>query len=139
MSTINKQLVQQMVNVVQDQHQLARMAEFFAPDFVNHLDHAPDSPLNSIEKAQQFFTQMFAAFPDLRVTIHHQVAEGDLVMTHKQFQGTHHGPFMGVAPTGKVVVFAVIDILRIAQGKIVEHWAIQDRLALMQQLGVVQA
>jgi len=136
MATANKQLVQQMVNVVQNQHQLARMGEFFAPDFINHLDHAPDSPLNSIEKAQQVFTQLFAAFPDLQVTIHHQVAEHDLVMTHKQFTGTHRGAWLGVAATGNRITFTVIDILRIEEGQIVEHWALQDRLGLMQQLGV---
>lgn len=138
MSIANKQLVQQLVNVVQNQHQLARMPEFFAPDFINHLDHAPDSPLNSIEKAQQVFAQLFAAFPDLQVTIQHQVAEADLVMTHKQFIGTHRGALMGVAATGKRITFTVIDILRIEQGKVVEHWALQDRLGLMQQLGVIQ-
>lgn len=137
MSTTNKTLVQQMVDTVQNQQQLDRMAEFFVPDFVNHLDHAPDSPFNSIEKAQQVFQQMFMAFPDLQVTIQHQVAEGDLVMTHKTFTGTHQGQFMGVAPTGKAISFGVIDILRVEEGKIVEHWAIQDRLGMMQQLGVV--
>ena len=137
MSTANKQLVQAMVDVVQNQHRLDRMPDFFAPDFLNHLDHAPDSPSNSIEKAQQVFTQMFTAFPDLRVSIQHQVAEGDLVMTHKCFTGTHQGSFMGMAPTNKEITFAVIDILRVVDGKIVEHWAIQDRLGLMQQLGAL--
>ena len=137
MSTANKQLVTQMVDVVQNQHQLDRMPDFFAPNFINHLDHAPESPLTSIEKAQQLFAQMFAAFPDMQVTIEHQVAEGDLVMTHKNFAGTHRGSFMGVPPTGKQISFAVIDILRVEEGKIVAHWAIQDRLALMQQLGLV--
>lgn len=137
MSTANKALVQRMVEVIQNQHQLDRMGDFFEPNFVNHLDHAPDSPLNSIEKAQQVFTQMFAALPDLRVTIQHQVAEGDTVMTHKIFQGTHLGAFMGMAPSGKPVTFGVIDILRLENGKIVEHWAIQDRLGLMQQLGAL--
>jgi len=137
MSAANKALVQRMVEVIQNQQQLDRMGDFFEPNFVNHLDHAPDSPLNSIEKAQQLFTQMFAALPDLRVTIQHQVAEGDTVMTHKIFQGTHLGAFMGVAPSGKPITFGVIDILRLENGKIVEHWAIQDRLGLMQQLGAL--
>jgi predicted ester cyclase len=44
---------------------------------------------------------------------------------------------MGVAPTGRPIAFAVIDILRLENGKVVEHWAIQDRLALMQQLGML--
>lgn len=137
MSAENKALVQQMVDVIQNQHQLERMADFFEPNFVNHLDHMPDSPLNSIEKAQQVFQQMFTALPDLRVTIQRQVAEGDTVMTHKIFQGTHVGSFMGVAPSGQPIIFGVIDILRVENGKIVEHWAIQDRLGLMQQLGLM--
>ena len=58
-------------------------------------------------------------------------------VTHKLFQGTHQGTFMGIAPTGRQIAFAVIDILRLENGKVVEHWAIQDRLALMQQLGML--
>lgn len=137
MSAENKGLVQQMVEVLQNQHQLERMADFFEPNFVNHLDHDQASPLSSVEKAQQSFHQLFAAFPDLHVTIQHQVAEGDTVMTHKRFDGTHLGTFMGVAPSGKPISFGVIDILRLQNGKIVEHWAIQDRLAMMQQLGLL--
>lgn len=137
MSAENKALVQRMVEVIQNQHQLERMADFFEPNFVNHLDHMLDSPLNSIEKVQQVFHQMFTALPDLRVTIQRQVAEGDTVMTHKIFEGTHLGIFMGVAPSGQPITFGVIDILRVENGKIVEHWAIQDRLGLMQQLGLM--
>jgi len=64
---------------------------------------------------------------------------GDLspVVADKNFRGTHQGEFMGVAPTGRQVEFAVIDILRLDQGKVVEHWAVQDRLALMQQMGLL--
>jgi len=139
MSTENKMLVQRMVEVVQNQHQLERLVDFFEPNFVNHLDHDPGSPLNSIEKAQQMFSQMFTAFPDLRVTIQQQVAEGDTVMTHKIFEGTHHGAFLGAAPSGKLIRFGVIDILRLENGKIVEHMAIQDRLGMLQQLGLLPA
>ena len=71
MSAENKAIVQRMVEIIQNQHQLERMRDFFEPNFVNHLDHDPASPLNSIEKAQQVFTQLFAALPDLRVTIQH--------------------------------------------------------------------
>ena len=111
---------------------------FFAPNFINHLE-APDlsSELNAAERAKIVFRQLFTAFPDLHVTIHDQVAEGDRVVTHKSFQGTHQGLFMGVAPTGRQIEFAVIDILRLENDTVVEHWAVQDRLALMQQLGML--
>jgi len=137
MSAVNKAFVQRMVEVIQNQHQLEQMTDFFEPNFINHLDHDPASPLTSVEKAQQSFRQLFSAFPDLRVTIEHQVAEGDTVMTHKRFYGTHLGSFMGTAPSGKSISFGVIDVLRLEHGKIVEHWAIQDRLALMQEVGLL--
>jgi predicted ester cyclase len=138
MSEANKATVRRLVEEVQNRHDLARMDAFFIPNFINHLE-APDlsAEHTTVERAKIAFREMFTAFPDLHVTIQDQVAEGDKVVTHKLFQGTHHGTFMGLAPTGRQIAFAVIDILRLDNGKVVEHWAIQDRLALMQQLGIL--
>ena len=58
-------------------------------------------------------------------------------MTRKAFHGTHTGPLMGIPPTGKRVTIDVIDIVRVANGQIVEHWNIVDQMGLMQQLGVI--
>jgi predicted ester cyclase len=140
MSEANKATVRRLIEEVQNGHDLARIDAFFTPNFINHLE-APDrsSEHNAVERAKIALRELFAAFPDLHVTIHDQVAEGDKVVTHKLFQGTHQGTFMGVAPTGRQIAFTVIDILRLEHGKVVEHWAIQDRLALMQQLGMLPA
>lgn len=137
MSEENKALVRRMVEVVQSGHQLARMEAFFDANFVNHLETPdPTDTSTAVDRARAVFSQMFAAFPDLHVTIQDQVAEGDKVVTYKIFRGTHQGLFMGVQPTGQPVEFAVIDILRLKNGKITEHWALQDQLSLMQQLGL---
>jgi predicted ester cyclase len=77
--------------------------------------------------------------PDLHVTIHQQLAEGDQVMTYKTLHGTHLGEFMGIPPTGKQVSFDLIDIFDIANGKIIAHRAVVNMLGLLQQLGVVPA
>ena len=53
--------------------------------------------------------------------------------------GTHEGKFTGVAPTGKQVTMAGVDIFRIAGGKIVELWNQEDVLGMMQQIGAVPA
>lgn len=136
----NKAIVRQLVEELQNRHNLDSIDTFFAPNFVNHLEDADaDSAISAAERAKITFRAMFAAIPDLHVTIQDQVAEGDKVVTRKLLQGTHQGVFMGVAPTGKPIAFAVIDILRLENGKVVEHWAIQDRLALMQQLGLLPA
>jgi predicted ester cyclase len=138
MSEGNKATVRRLVEEVQNRHRLECIEEFFDLNFINHLEASEQSSaFNAVERAKIVFGQLFTAFPDLHATIQDQVAEGDKVVTRKIFRGTHQGEFMGVAPTGRQIEFAVIDILRLENGKIVEHWAVQDRLALMQQLGLL--
>ena len=128
----NKAIIRRFVEEVQSKHDIDLMDELFSPDF---YDHGTTS--HTLAEAKQFFAMLFAAFPDIHADIHDQVAEGDKVVTRKTFQGTHEGEFMGIPPTGKKVAFDVIDIFRIANGRIVEHWYVGDMMALMQQLGAV--
>ena len=79
------------------------------------------------------------AFPKQRVTMRDMAADGDKVWTHKTFETVHEGEFMGIAPTGKTITVDAIDIMRMADGKIVEHWAVQDMWGLMRQLGAVMS
>jgi predicted ester cyclase len=46
---------------------------------------------------------------------------------------------MGIPPTGRNVSFGVIDIIRMADGKFMEHWGQMDSMSLMQQLGAIPA
>ena len=78
-----------------------------------------------------------SAFPDFKATIDDIIAEGDKVVIRQTFSGTHKGEFMGIAPTGKRVSFGVMDIVRIAGGKFVEHWGQMDSMGMMQQLGAI--
>jgi predicted ester cyclase len=85
------------------------------------------------------FAMFFNAFPDLHVVIHDQVAEGDRVVTRKTFHGTHQGDLIGIPATGRSVAFDVIDILRVQNGKITDHWNVVDQLGLMHQIGAIPA
>lgn len=112
---------------------LALYDETVSPEFHNHTAHDGRDP--GPEGARFFFTQVLRpAFPDLEVTIHDQVAEDDVVVTRKSYSATHQGEFMGVPATGKPVSFAVIDIIRLKDGKYLEHWANADMLGLLNQL-----
>ncbi len=128
----NKAIIRRFVEEVQSKHDIDLMDELFSPDF---YDHGTTS--HTLEEAKQFFAMLFAAFPDIRADIHDQIAEGDKVVTRKTFHATHQGEFMGLPPTGKKVAFDVIDIFRIANGRIAEHWFVGDMMALMQQIGAV--
>jgi predicted ester cyclase len=105
------------------------------PDVVDH-SRPPGIPAGA-EGVRRQFDGFRAAFAGFRATILDQVAEGDKVVTRKVFRGTHTGPFQGVDPTGREVEIHVIDIVRVADGRIVEHWNCVDRLGLMAQLGAL--
>ena len=80
-----------------------------------------------------------SAFPDFKATINDLIAEGDKVVIHMTWNGTQQGEFMGIPPTGKRISVGIFDILRIAEGQTMEHWGLMDRMAMMQQLGVIPA
>ncbi|HLO29529.1 MAG TPA: ester cyclase [Anaerolineales bacterium] len=107
----------------------------FSPSFVDHAVR-PGMP-QGIEGTRLFFNMLFTAFPDLRATIQDIIAEGDKVVDRMTCEGTHQGMFMGAPPTGKRVMWSFIDINRIVDGKVVEHWAEVDTIGIMQQLGLV--
>ena len=110
----------------------AAIDELIAPDFVGRLGGGPD--ILGVEGYKQFFTAVFAAFPDCRATVEQMLAEGDRVAAHWSFQGTHQGEYAGIAATGKNVTSTTTAIYRIANGKIAEIWGDSDNLGLLQQL-----
>ena len=88
-------------------------------------------------ETRQRIPALRAAFPDLKVTIERQMAEGDLVCTHAWFEGTHAGTWLGIAPTGKPVRFQNVSIDRVTDGKVVQHNAESGWLSLLMTLGVL--
>ena len=107
-----------------------------SPDFVERSGVFPSFPTTR-DGMKQLFTMLHEAFPDLHPTIHDQIGEGDKVVTRKTLHGTHQGELIGIPPTGKQVAIEVIDILRVEDGKLVDHWAVVDQLGLMQQIGAI--
>ena len=132
----NKALVRQLVEEVINQGNIRVIDELLIPDFIEHEELPPGIPPGR-EASKALFTMLRSAFPDIKATIEHLIAEGDKVVLHMTWTGTHEGEFMGIPPTGKSISINVIDILGIAEGKFVEHWGVMDSMAMMQQLGVV--
>ena len=132
----NKALVRQMVEEIFNRGNMSRADEFLAPDFVEREELPPGIPRDR-EGVKQLTIMLRSAFPDFKATIDDIVAEGDKVVIRQTWSGTHKGEFMGIPPTGKSVSFGVIDIIRIAGGKFVEHWGQMDSMGMMQQLGAI--
>jgi steroid delta-isomerase-like uncharacterized protein len=131
----NKALVRRFVDEVQSQGNVNAVDEFCSPEFVNH-SAPPGLPLD--REGIKIVTAMFrSAFPDSYFTVEDMMAEGDKVATRKTFHGTHQGEFMGIPPTGRQVSMGLIDIVRISDERVVEHWSMGDNFGMMQQLGVI--
>ena len=131
----NKALVRRFVDEVQSGGNIDLIDEVCSPGFVNH-SAPPGIPAD--REGIKILTAMFrGAFPDSHFTIEDMVAEGDKVVTRKTFHCTHEGEFMGMPPSGRAVSMGLIDIVRISDGRVVEHWSVGDSLGMMQQLGVM--
>jgi len=137
----NKGVVRRFVEEFQNQARVGVLDELLSRDFVNHSGTVKDIP--GMEGATDFegmleIDRMYRrSFPNQRVTILDQAAEGDKVWTYKRFETVHEGEFMGIAPTGKSIRADAIDIMRVVDAMIVEHWAVQDIWGVMRQLGAV--
>ncbi len=78
---------------------------------------------------------LHAAFPDMQTTMEQEIVAGDMITTVVTVRATHQKEFLGIPATGKSVSFMVIELDRIVDGKIVEHWALPDFFSLLQQIG----
>jgi predicted ester cyclase len=132
----NKALMRRWHAEVWDRGEEERIPEFIAADCVHHRGAAvvPQDPAEWLEISRRWHM----ALPDVRNEIELLVAEGDTVTAYFRFSGTHTGPFvMGgltVPPTGRRFIAWEVWIFRYVDGKVVESWAVWDRLLGLQQL-----
>jgi steroid delta-isomerase-like uncharacterized protein len=88
-----------------------------------------------LEGAIAVHQKTLLGMPDYHTTIEDLIAEGDKVVARVTMTGTHTGDFWGIPPTGKRVNLTSIYIVRIAAGKIVEHWGEENGMTVFRQLG----
>ena len=134
----NKALVRQLVEEAINQNNMSLVEQLLAVDFVEHEELPPGMP-TGIEGTKILFQMLHSAFPDFHATINDLIAEGDKVVVYMTWSGTQQGEFMGMPPSGKTMSIGVIDIFRVDDGKIVEHWGMMDSASMMQQLGAMPA
>jgi predicted ester cyclase len=95
------------------------------------IDHVIDP-----ERVNRVFTMMHQAFSDLRMVQADTVTEGDKVAFRWVMSGAHEGEFMGVTPTGKRITVMGMDIIRVADGELVDYWGEFDVMGMLRQLGI---
>ena len=134
-TSLNKSLCRTFFEELHNKQNLEIIDRLVDPNVVSH-DPFPNQAEGS--KGFRDTMQLFrSAFPDMSAKINDMIAENDKVMTKLTVYGTHLGEFMGIGPTKNKIEYEEVIILRIADGKIVEHWAVADALSLMQQVGAI--
>jgi steroid delta-isomerase-like uncharacterized protein len=91
---------------------------------------------DGVEGGRNIHKTTLIGMPDWHTAIEDLIAEGDKVVARIRMTGTHTGDFYGIPATGKRVEFTGIYIVRIKNGKIVEHWGEEDAYSLLLQLGM---
>jgi steroid delta-isomerase-like uncharacterized protein len=112
-----------------------KVVGLLAPDYLSYAAGAP-GPLSK-DQHEAMARSAVAAFPDLKLTIQEQIAEGDKVLTRLTTTGTHQGYFQGIPATGKRFIMEGWTLDRIVDGKIVEHRTIDDVMTMMRQLDLM--
>ena len=125
MTEANKAVVRRVYEIIST-GDFDRAEEIIDPDAPDNELLPCDPPAKLIDTYKETFSEAREAFPDIRVTVEDLVAEGDRVVARVTMRGTHQGDFQGLAPTGKLVQVRAIDMFRISNGKIVEHWGHAD-------------
>ena len=105
-----------------------------APGFVDH-DPAGRDP--NREGHADGIRRLYAAFPDFHAVIEDRVVDvtASKVTVRWSATGTHRGTFLGVPPTGRLITFKGIEIIRTENDLIVERWGEWDGISLLEQLG----
>jgi predicted SnoaL-like aldol condensation-catalyzing enzyme len=130
----NKKVVKEFYEEVFRKHNLNVVDRFMHDDYIQHNPDANQGIAGFIK----FHIGFFAAIPDSCATINEIIAEGDLVYVYNTITGTHTGEgFLGYPPTGNKVKYDVVDMFRLRDGKLCEHWDVADTRALFTQVGAI--
>ena len=135
MSKQNKALVRRWIEEIFNQGSMATVDEIVAAKYVHHDPLMPD--IHGREALKQLVATLRAAFPDLRYTVDDLIEEGDKVVMRWTFRGTHRVQYLGVAATNSLTEITGTTTLRLAQGRVAEHWFHCDSLGWMQRVGAV--
>lgn len=131
----HKALVRSYIEEVWTRGNLDAVDIYLGPNYRRHL--SPTLEPLSLDDQKQRLAGFRSSFPDVEITIEDVYSEDNYVIFRSTMRGTHKGVFQGIAPTGKTITVTLIDIIRVENGKFIEHWGGPDLYDLLKQLGGV--
>ena len=131
----NKRLTERLFEELWQAGRLAAADELLTPDYTGN---APDDrAISGAEGLKRMVNDYRSGFPDLDVTVDHQIAEGDRVVTEFSMKGTHSGTWAGVRATGREISLGGCVFSHVAGGRITEQWYEWDRRKILEQVGIM--
>jgi predicted ester cyclase len=127
-SQVFRQVIEEGFNL----GRLDGLSAIVAPDLIEHQAGA-DAGLDGLKR---LIASLREPFPDLHLDIQATTTDGDVVWARIRARGTNTGAMRGRPPTGRSIDITVIDIARVVDGRLVEHWGVADRLTMLQQMGL---
>ncbi len=138
MSDANVAILKRWFEEVWNQRREETIMELLAPDCIGHGTRDNGGDIHGPREFLPFYERICSAFPDMKVTVEDGFGEGEKAVVRWSATMHHRGDHLGPRATGNQVAMTGTTIARIANGKIVEAWDNWDKLAMLQQIGVVQ-
>ena len=111
-------------------HDTSTFGDIHTESYIQHSGRSPNGLAAQIENARAIFARM----PDVQARVDDRIIQGDKIVARMTFTATHTQPMQGIAPTGRRFTLRTIDIWRVENGKLAEHWDIVDTAGLLKQL-----
>jgi len=132
--TSNQEIVGLVGDSVFNDHDFSVLEDYMRADYIQHNPLVPQGR----DGFRTFFEAAFEAIPDWSYTLKNIIADGDFVWVYGSYAGTQKGDWLGIAASGKSFAFDAVDIFRVEDGKLAEHWDVMDIYGLFTQLGALE-
>jgi len=136
MTEKNKQIVREFIDTVINRREYDQAKLFISPDYIDHNSESGEP--TDIDGLLRHIKAVRTTYPGLKVTIHDQIAEKDMVVTRICITGTHEGDWLGMKPTHKQLSIDAVNINRIENELIVEHWGMANTLEALLEIGAIK-
>ena len=132
----NKLLIRRYIEEVINTGNVDEIEKYIAPDYVEVYE-GKRHPIG-VKGAREHILGVRQTYPDLKLTVELQIAEGEWVATCITARGTHQGLWLGIKPTGKVVTYTGVNVNRIVDGRIVEHGGAANLFGPLLEIGAIR-
>jgi steroid delta-isomerase-like uncharacterized protein len=111
------------------------LGKYIADNFIEHQQEPGQKP--GLAGLKESMTQFRVGFPDLKFTVEHITADSTMIWAQVRMTGTNSGMFMGMPANNKKIDVEGVDIVRLENGKAVEHWGYYEDMKMMGQMGLM--